>query len=132
MRAKVASATDPPINAAAGGMERPLSVLSFTAADRRRASAPRPTPSRTVRRETPTFLVSGRYVALGMADACGVVSMAVRSTVSCSNVLAALLEAATRPSMAYAPGASARLPGAASGILAIATLSTGSIISRES
>ena len=56
-----------------------------------------------------------------MADACGVVSTAVRSTVSCSNVLAALLEAATTPSIAYTPGASTWPSAAASGILAITT-----------
>ena len=100
LRATVATAMDPPINRAAGGIERPLKSPSFTTADTNSTSAPRPMPSRTARSDAPDFLVSGRNETPGMADPYAAVSTDVRSTLSCTRSLAPRPEAATSPSIA--------------------------------
>src|SRR2546429_550385 len=65
LKAKFASAIEPPTTQAADGIGRPLSLRSFTPAETRIASAPSPMLSPTDRSDGPLFLASGRCAAIG-------------------------------------------------------------------
>ena len=132
LKAKFASAIEPPTTQAADGIGRPLSLPSFTPAETRIASAPSPMLSPTDRSDGPLFLASGRCAAIGSERSWSVVSTGIRATANCNRSLATRPEAATWPSIAYTPGTNTLPSGAVSGMFTRAMLSTANISNSES